>query len=170
MPGRRGGCDRRHRRRCAGAEVAAGRWRLDDAMERCLLDRYLLPQPRTAIAETLRRHGRVRRPCRRTRQARVSGVAAEVPVSDIPVIAGARQVVAAEPALMETVLSGGDDFEVIATVGPAHLDDLRREAAVAGVAVTPMGVVTTGLASGFARRTGRTAIFSPSGACPIDTS
>ena len=36
--------------------ASAGRWKLDAAMRDHLLDRYLLPQPRTAIAESLRRH------------------------------------------------------------------------------------------------------------------
>src|SRR5215813_12805300 len=36
--------------------AAAGRWRLDAATRDHLLGRYLLPQPRTAMAQALRRH------------------------------------------------------------------------------------------------------------------
>jgi thiamine-monophosphate kinase len=130
--------------------AAAGWWRLDAAMEQHLLGRYLLPQPRTAIAEALRRHASAAMDVSDglvgdlAKLARVSGVAAEVTAGDVPLSPAARRVVAAEPALMETVLTGGDDFEVIATVAPAHLDDLRREAAAVGVPVTPIGVITTG--------------------------
>ena len=76
--------------------AAAGRWKLDDAMRDHLLGRYLLPQPRNAIAEALRRHasaamdvsdglaGDLAKLCR------VSGVAADVAVGNVPLSPAAR--------------------------------------------------------------------------------
>jgi thiamine-monophosphate kinase len=145
--------------------AAAARWRLDAAMEQHLLGRYLLPQPRTAIAEALRRHASAAMDVSDglagdlAKLARVSGVAAEVMAGDVPLSPAARQVVAAEPALMETVLTGGDDFEVIATVAPAHLDVLRSEAAAVGVTVTFIGTVTTGTGVRFRTADGHTLAF-----------
>jgi thiamine-monophosphate kinase len=129
---------------------AAARWKLDDAMRDHLLDRYLLPQPRTAIAETLRRHagaaldisdglaGDLGKLCR------VSGVGAAVAVERVPLSPAARQAVANDPAAIETILTGGDDFEVVAAVPAGHIDDLRAEAADAGVALTEIGVIVSG--------------------------
>jgi len=145
--------------------AAAGRWELDAAMRDHLLDRYLLPQPRNAVAEALRRHasaamdvsdglaGDLAKLCR------VSDVAADVAVNDVPMSPAARQAVAAEPALIETVLTGGDDFEVIATVAPDRLEALRQEAAAVGVTVTQIGTIGAGQGAHFRDLDGRTLAF-----------
>jgi thiamine-monophosphate kinase len=144
---------------------AAGRWGLDAAMRDHLLGRYLLPQPRTAIAEALRRHasaamdvsdglvGDLAKLCR------VSGIAADVMVADVPLSPAARQAAAAEPALIETILTGGDDFEVIATVAPDRLEALRQEAAAAGVTVTRIGTIGAGQGAHFRDAEGRALAF-----------
>lgn len=145
--------------------AAAQRWQLDAAMRDHLLGRYLLPQPRTAMAEVLRRHasaamdvsdglmGDVAKLCR------VSGVAADIAVADVPLSPAAQQAVAAEPALIETILTGGDDFEVIATVAPERFETLRHEAATAGVAVTRIGTVAAGQGTNFRDPDGRVLVF-----------
>jgi thiamine-monophosphate kinase len=145
--------------------AAAGRWQLDAAMLENLLGRYLLPQPRTAIAEALRRHasaamdvsdglaGDLAKLCR------VSGVAADIAITDVPLSPAARQAVAAEPALIDTILTGGDDFEVIATVAPDRFEALRQEAAAAGVMVTRVGAVVAGQGAHFRDTDGHALAF-----------
>jgi len=145
--------------------AAAERWTLDAAMRDHLLGRYLLPQPRNAIAEVLRRHasaamdvsdglvGDLAKLCR------VSGVAAAVAVGEVPLSPAARAAVAAEPALIETILTGGDDFEVIATVAPEKFEALRGEAEAAGVAVTRIGTVAAGQGAAFRAPDGRMLTF-----------
>jgi thiamine-monophosphate kinase len=145
--------------------TAAGRWRLDAAMRDHLLGRYLLPQPRTAVAQALRRHasaaidvsdglvGDLAKLCR------VSGVGADAAIADVPLSQAARQVVAAAPALIETILTGGDDFEVIATVAPDRLAALREEAAAADVTVTRIGTVRAGEGAHFRDADGRALAF-----------
>jgi thiamine-monophosphate kinase len=145
--------------------AAAGRWGLDAAMTTHLRSRYLLPQPRNAIADALRRHASAAMDVSDglagdlAKLACMSGVAADVAVADVPLSPAARQAVAAEPALMETVLTGGDDFEVIATVAPERLGDLCREAATAGVTVTRIGVITAGAGTRFRDAHGRALAF-----------
>jgi thiamine-monophosphate kinase len=129
---------------------AAARWKLDDAMRDHLLARYLVPQPRNAIAEALRRHasaaldvsdglaGDLGKLCR------VSGVGAAVAVERVPLSAAACQVLAVDPQAIETILTGGDDFEVVAAVPGDHVKELWAEAAEAGVALTEIGVVVAG--------------------------
>jgi thiamine-monophosphate kinase len=140
---------------------AARRWRLSPAMQRHLAARYLVPQPRNALGEALRRHasaamdvsdglaGDLGKLCR------ASGVAAEVDVESVPLSRAARAALVAEPALIETVLAGGDDFEVVATIPPAALDRFRRAASASGVPVTVIGRVVRASAWSGARFLGQ---------------
>jgi thiamine-monophosphate kinase len=145
--------------------AAATRWKLDAAMQEHLLGRYLLPQARTAVAEALRRYagaamdvsdglaGDLAKLCR------TSGVAAEIVIDNLPLSPAARQAVAAEPALIETILTGGDDFEVIATVAPDRFEALRMEAAAAGVTVKKIGFIAAGEGANFRTPDGRALTF-----------
>jgi thiamine-monophosphate kinase len=122
-------------------------WRLDQRQRDHLLDRYLLPQPRNAIAEALRQHasaamdvsdglaGDLRKLCA------ASGVAADIEVARVPLSDAARQALASDPALIETALTGGDDYEVVATVPAGARDALIAEAKAAGVALTEIGII-----------------------------
>jgi thiamine-monophosphate kinase len=129
---------------------AAGRWGLAREERNSLNARYLVPEPRTAIAEILRAHasaamdvsdglaGDLAKLCR------ASGVAAEIEVARVPLSAGARAALAKEPALIETIITGGDDYEVVACVPGSKVETLRQQASMAGVAVTEIGVVVEG--------------------------
>ena len=75
---------------------------------------------------------------------RASKVAAEIDVVHVPLSDAARAAVAAEPALMETVLTGGDDYEIILTLAPEKLASFRTAADAAGVSVTEIGRVHDG--------------------------
>ena len=75
---------------------------------------------------------------------RASGTGAEVEVARVPLSKAARAVLAAEPNVIETMLTGGDDFEVVATIPPAALDVFLTAARVVGVPVTVIGRVTAG--------------------------
>jgi thiamine-monophosphate kinase len=129
---------------------AAARWGLAPDQQDHLRSRYLVPEPRTAIAEALRAHasaamdvsdglaGDLAKLCR------VSGVATEVEVARVPLSAAARAALATDPALIETIITGGDDYEVLACVPAAKMEALRRQATAAGVAITDIGAVTAG--------------------------
>jgi thiamine-monophosphate kinase len=153
------------RQELRGDAGAGARWNLDATMRDHLLGRYLLPQPRTAIAEALRRHASAAMDVSDglvgdlAKLAHVSGVAADIAVADVPLSPAARAAVAAEPGVIEKILTGGDDFEVIATVAPDRFESLRREAAAAGVAVTQIGTVAAGQGAYFRDHEGRTLAF-----------
>jgi thiamine-monophosphate kinase len=128
---------------------AAG-WRLDAAGRDHLLGRYRTPQPRTALAEAVRRHasaamdvsdglaGDLAKLCRE------SGVSAEVDVERVPLSHAARGALVAEPALVEPILTGGDDYEIVCAVRPERIDAFRAEAAAAQVPVAEIGSVVAG--------------------------
>ncbi len=128
----------------------ARRWRLTDAMAEHLEQRYLLPQPRNALAEAVLQHaaaamdvsdglaGDLAKLCR------ASAVAAAIDVSRVPLSEAARAAIAAVPELIETVLTGGDDYEIILTLAPEKLAVFRAAAKAAGIAATEIGSVQAG--------------------------
>jgi thiamine-monophosphate kinase len=117
-------------------------------MKRHLLARYLVPAPRNALAEALRRNasaamdvsdglvGDLGKLCR------ASGVGAEVDVARVPLSRAALAVLVADPKATETMLTGGDDFEVVATVPPRKLKSFLAVARRAGVPATGIGRIT----------------------------
>ncbi len=133
-----------------GDAQAAHRWKLDDAMRAHLVNRYRLPQPRNAIAVLMQTHasaamdvsdglaGDLAKLCR------ASGVSAEIDVARVPLSDAARTAMAAEPALIETILSGGDDYEILCTVPASQSDAFITAAKVVGVDATEIGRVTAG--------------------------
>ena len=82
---------------------------------------------------------------------RASSVAAEIDVARVPLSEAAVAALAADPALLETVLTGGDDYEIVLTLAPEKLASFRGAAERAGVAVTEIGRVTAGQGARFVR-------------------
>jgi thiamine-monophosphate kinase len=130
--------------------ATAARWSLDPAGRDHLLSRYLLPQPRNALTSALRDHasaamdvsdglaGDLAKLCH------VSGVSADIAVARLPFSAAAKAALAADPALIETVLSGGDDYEVLAAIPTSKVKAFQDAADAAGVLVSDIGAVTAG--------------------------
>jgi len=136
----------------------ARRWRLSDAMSAHLKQRYLLPEPRNALAEAVLQNasaamdvsdglaGDLAKLCR------ASGVAAEIDVARVPHSDAVRAAVAADPAMMETALSGGDDYEIVLTLAADKLAAFRAAAQAAGVSATEIGRIATGEGARFLHR------------------
>jgi thiamine-monophosphate kinase len=129
---------------------AAGRWKLGRGEGDHLASRYLVPQPRTGIADALRTHasaamdlsdglaGDLAKLCR------VSGVDAEIELARLPLSDAAQAALVSEPGLIETIVTGGDDYEILACVPPQEIDGLRGAASSAGIALTEIGEVRGG--------------------------
>jgi thiamine-monophosphate kinase len=115
-----------------------------------LLDRYLLPQPRNAIAEAVRRFasaamdvsdglaGDLAKLCR------VSGVSATIDAARIPLSAAAQAALGHDASLIEPVLTGGDDYEILASVSASKLEAFRTTASALGIDLTEIGEITVG--------------------------
>jgi thiamine-monophosphate kinase len=128
----------------------ARRWGLAPDAAAHLEDRYLLPQPRNALAAAVLQYasaaidvsdglaGDLAKLCR------ASSVAADIDVARVPLSDAARAAIAAEPALLETALTGGDDYEIVLTLAPQKLAAFRAAAEAAGVATTEIGRVQKG--------------------------
>lgn len=134
---------------------AVRRWKLSAAMQRHLLARYLVPEPRNALAEVLRDHasaamdvsdglvGDLGKLCR------ASGVATDIDAAKVPLSKAARTVLTADRRAIETILTGGDDFEVVATIPPRKLKSFVAAARRARVKVTEIGIVAAGSGAHF---------------------
>jgi thiamine-monophosphate kinase len=126
-----------------------------------LARRRLVPEPRVALARAIRDHasaaidisdglagdvGKI---------AAASGVAARIESARVPLSAAARTVLEADPALIETVLTGGDDYEVALTLPENRRDLFFAAAKAAGVPVTTIGRIERGEGTEVAGADGR---------------
>ena len=87
-----------------------------------LLARYLMPEPRNALSAALLAHAHAAMDVSDglmgdlTKMMRVSGVSAEVTLSDVPLSSAARAAIGTDEALFIRTLTGGDDYEVLASI------------------------------------------------------
>jgi thiamine-monophosphate kinase len=131
-------------------DAAAASWTLADAQRQTLIQRYLRPQPRLALREALLAYASAAMDisdglaidCSRLSAA--SGVAARIDAGSVPLSEAARRLVSANPSLIETVLTGGDDYEILAAIAPDRCDGFMATAAVSGLTVTQIGIVENG--------------------------
>lgn len=108
-----------------------------------LLGRYLRPQPRLRLTETLRAHASAALDISDglikdlSRLAGPFGFALEFP--RLPLSEAAARALALEPELINAILSGGDDYELLVAVPPAAITGFQRGAETAGIPVTDLG-------------------------------
>jgi len=140
-------------------------WTLNDAQRQHLMSRYLLPQPRNALAEAVRSHASAAMDISDGlvgdfgKLCRASGVAAHINIASVPVSDAAKHVVGAEASALEVVLTGGDDYEIICTVPNEKTANFRVAAKAAGVPVTEIGEIRTGEGAQFIDAAGKPLAF-----------
>jgi thiamine-monophosphate kinase len=129
-----------------GGPVAAAL--VDDAVaEAALVGRYRVPQPRNALAKAVREHasaamdvsdglaGDLAKLCE------ASGVSAVIDAPSIPLSAAAATLLARGTLDIETVVSGGDDYEILCAIPENNYEAFTQAAGLAGVPVTSIGTV-----------------------------
>jgi thiamine-monophosphate kinase len=115
-----------------------------------LLDRYLHPQPRLALAPILRAYANAAMDISDglvgdlSKMLRVSGVSARIELPRIPLSNAARAALATDPSLRERLLTGGDDYEILCTVPPHESGSFEAATAKALIDATAIGVVELG--------------------------
>ena len=118
-----------------------------------LLDRYLLPQPRLALAPAVARLASAGMDISDgfvgdlTKMLRVSGVTATIEMSRLPLSPAASAAIGADPSLFPVAASGGDDYELIVATPASSAAAFEAAAAEAGVAVTLIGEAVAGAAA-----------------------
>jgi thiamine-monophosphate kinase len=115
-----------------------------------LVARYRVPQPRNALAEALRDHasaamdvsdglaGDLAKLCS------ASGVTAVIDSPSIPTSATAASLLSRGAVSLETLIAGGDDYEILCTVPEATAGALAQAARQAGVALSDIGTIMAG--------------------------
>jgi len=120
----------------------------DDAVSKqMLVARYRLPRPRNALATAIRDYasaamdvsdglaGDLAKLCA------ASGVSAVVDAPSIPLSAAAAALLAGGAVGIESIVSGGDDYEILCAIPEGSFEAFAQAAGVAKVAVTSIGTV-----------------------------
>ena len=117
-----------------------------------LVGRYLEPQPRLALASAMAAHAHGGMDVSDgfvgdlTKMLAVSGVTARVAVYRLPLSHAARAAISANSDLFAVALTGGDDYEILASVAPANAGAFEAAAAAARAPVVCFGEAFEGRA------------------------
>jgi thiamine-monophosphate kinase len=123
----------------------ASGWGLAQSEVDWLRARFLRPQPRLALASALREHARAAMDVSdglakdAQRMCAASACAGRIALARVPLSPACAKALAAEPTLITRIVTGGDDYEVLAAVPPEKAPAFRAAAGAAGVPVTEIG-------------------------------
>lgn len=110
-----------------------------------LTQRYLRPEPRLALAETLRAHASAALDVSDgllKDLARLAGpMGLSLAFDQIPLSMAATSALALDSTIIQAVLGGGGDYELLAAVAPAEIAAFRRGAEAAGIPVCDLGAL-----------------------------
>lgn len=130
--------------------AAAAALTSDVAAREALVSRYRVPQPRNLLAQAVLDFATAAMDVSDglagdlTKLCAASGVSASVDVASVPLSAAAVGLLARNIICVETLLAGGDDYEVLCTVPSAQSDALIAAGRAVGVAVTAIGTIIEG--------------------------
>lgn len=125
----------------------------DAATREALIGRYRVPQPRNALAVAVREHASAAMDVSDglagdlTKLCAVSGVSAAIDAPAIPLSPGAHALLGQGAAALETLMSGGDDYEILCIIPQDRFEAFAEAARQAGVAVTSIGAIVAGTAA-----------------------
>ena len=115
-----------------------------------LVARYLTPQPRNALASAMAKFASGGMDVSDgligdlTKMLRVSGVGARIDLRAVPLSSAARDLVAQGAEWFERAMTGGDDYELLASVPPERAGAFERAAADVHVPLARIGEALAG--------------------------
>jgi thiamine-monophosphate kinase len=122
------------------------------AVREALIGRYRVPQPRTAMAEIVRDYASAAMDVSDglagdlTKLCGVSGVSAVINMASIPLSEAATDLVSRGIVGLETLIAGGDDYEILCTLPEDRVTAFAQAARDAGIAASSIGTVIAGSA------------------------
>jgi len=120
---------------------------LDEAACRYLEAKFRRPQPPVALTATLRACASAAMDISDglikdfDRLCRASGAGGRIEAARVPLSAAARTVVARSGATIADLMTGGEDYEVLAVVPALRAAEFESAAEAAGIAVTRIGAI-----------------------------
>ena len=118
---------------------------LGEAAAAYLRDRYLLPRPRLGLRAALQAHASAAMDVSDGlagdlgKMLALAGLTADISVGGVPLSEAARAALKLSPDLIETILAGGDDYEILCAVRPTSAKAFEASAKEAGIAITRIG-------------------------------
>lgn len=115
-----------------------------------LLMRYLLPLPRLGLRDALRGFAHAAMDVSDGlvgdlgKMLSLTGMTMEMALADVPLSKAARQALALDASLVDPILTGGDDYEVLCAIAPGDRAGFEQEAAGLGFSMTLLGSATKG--------------------------
>jgi thiamine-monophosphate kinase len=126
----------------------AAAWQLDEAQSEFLTACYRRPAPPLELAPVLRR-------CAHAAMdvsdgligdfdalCRASGTGGELALAQVPLSKAAERALQHDLSASERIMTGGDDYQVLAAVPPAQCNAFETESCDAAIAVTRIGVLS----------------------------
>ncbi|HEX7791956.1 MAG TPA: thiamine-phosphate kinase [Afipia sp.] len=126
---------------------------LDPSSREFLIQRYRVPQPRNALAVAIREHasgamdvsdglaGDLAKLCAASR------ISATINLAAVPLSTPAQALVVQSHSNLESIVSGGDDYEVVCAIPENRWDSFVAAAARANVQIADIGRVESGAAA-----------------------
>jgi thiamine-monophosphate kinase len=153
--------------------LAAHRGELDlaEPARRSLAQRYVLPQPRVALGRMLGEQGLAHAGMDISdglaadlgHMCAASSCGAEVAVASVPLSDAVADLVAADPGLIASAITGGDDYELLLAVPPDRIAAVLEAARQSGTAVAEIGTIVQESGLTFLDRDNRPLTFEKAG-------
>ncbi len=115
-----------------------------------LAGRYFLPRPRVGMRAALRAHAHAAIDISDgfagdlAKMLGLTGMTTEVETACVPLSDAARKILRDVPSFLESILTGGDDYEILCAVPPFQCAAFEADAAAAGISVHPVGTARPG--------------------------
>jgi thiamine-monophosphate kinase len=148
-----------------GLALLQNRYAEPDPVRRAaLIEKYRVPQPRLRLGQELVRNGLLHATmdisdgligdC--THLAQASSCHVRLELEEIPLAS-------ADPAWREALLTGGDDYEILMTIPPAHIEVAAKIARACATSLTVIGAIEPGEGVSVRDRSGEALAFTRSG-------
>jgi len=120
-------------------------WSLTQTEQDFLIERYRRPEPRCGFIIPLRNFAQAAIDASDglvgdiEKLAKASHAGALIEADKVPLSDAASKVLAREPSLLATLLTAGDDYEIVASVAEANVPAFEAESRNRGTAITAIG-------------------------------
>ncbi len=109
--------------------------------------RYLLPEPRLGLGHALRESASAAMDISDglmgdlSKMCTASGVGATIDRNLIPISRAADNALKSDQKIWDSVLTGGDDYEILVAVSPDRIDRFRELATLSSIVLSPIGMI-----------------------------